>query len=193
MHFRITLLRAIIVVLVYIVWSDTSLTKASTPPPKEGDMVKFLELAPPLPVPEASFYTSNGKKINLNMFKGAWLLVNFWATWCAPCISELPSLYNLKQNKSSSKFKILLVSIDRAGPKVYKPFLKKLGLSQLKSASDPKANLMRALKISGIPTTLLIDPNSYIVGMYTGDAKWDSPSAETLLMHYINGLSGKSN
>ena len=84
-------------------------------------------------------------------------------------------------------------SIDRAGPKVYKPFLKKLGLSQLKSASDPKANLMRALKISGIPTTLLIDPNSYIVGIYTGDAKWDSPSAETLLMHYINGLSGKSN
>ena len=193
MHFRIIWLRAIIVVLVYIVCSDTSLTKASTPPPKEGDMVKFVELAPPLPVPEASFYTSNGKKINLNMFKGAWLLVNFWATWCAPCISELPSLYNLKQNKSSSKFKILLVSIDRAGPKVYKPFLKKLGLSQLKSASDPKANLMRALKISGIPTTLLIDPKSYIVGMYTGDAKWDSPSAETLLMHYINGLSGKSN
>ena len=193
MHFRITLLRAIIVVLVYIVWSDTSLTKASTPPPKEGDMVKFVELAPQLPVPEAYFYTSNGKKINLNMFKGAWLLVNFWATWCAPCISELPSLYNLKQNKSSSKFKILLVSIDRAGPKVYKPFLKKLGLSQLKSASDPKANLMRALKISGIPTTLLIDPKSYIVGMYTGDAKWDHPFAETLLMHYVDGLREKSN
>ena len=193
MHFRITLLRAIIVVLVYIVWSDTSLTKASTPPPREGDMVKFVELAPPLPVPEASFYTSNGKKINLNMFKGAWLLVNFWATWCAPCISELPSLYNLKQNKSSSKFKILLVSIDRAGPKVYKPFLKKLELSQLKSASDPKANLMRALKISGIPTTLLIDPKSYIVGMYTGDAQWDHPFAETLLMHYVDGLKEKSN
>ena len=193
MHFRITLLRAIIVVLVYIVWSDTSLTKASTPPPKEGDMVKFLELAPPLPVPAASFYTSNGKKINLNMFKGAWLLVNFWATWCAPCISELPSLYNLKQNKSSSKFKILLVSIDRAGPKVYKPFLKKLELSHLNSASDPRANLMRALKISGIPTTLLIDPNGYVVGMYTGDAKWDHPFAETLLMHYVDGLREKSN
>ena len=188
MHFRITLLRAIIVVLVYIVWSDTSLTKASTPPPKEGDMVKFLELAPPLPVPEASFYTSNGKKINLNMFKGAWLLVNFWATWCAPCISELPSLYNLKQNKSSSKFKILLISIDRAGPKIYNPFLEKLGLGHLNSASDPKAKLMRALKISGIPTTLLIHPRGYIVGMYTGDAKWDSPSAEALLMHYIDTL-----
>ena len=171
-----------------MICSDTSLTNASTPPPKEGGMVKFVELNPPLPIPEASFSTTDGKKINLNMFKGAWVLVNFWATWCAPCISELPSLYNLKQNKSSSKFKILLVSIDRAGPKVYKPFLKKLGLSQLKSASDPKANLMRALKISGIPTTLLIDPNSYIVGMYTGDAKWDSPSAEALLMHYIDTL-----
>jgi hypothetical protein len=61
-HFRITWLRAIIIVLVYIVWSDTSLTKASTPPPKKGDMVKFVELAPSLPVPEASFYKSNGKK-----------------------------------------------------------------------------------------------------------------------------------
>ena len=191
MHFRITLLRAIIVVLVYIVWSDTSLTKASTPPPKEGDMVEFLELAPPLPVPEASFYTSNGKKINLNMFKGAWLLVNFWATWCAPCVSELPSLYNLKQNKSSSKFKILLISIDRAGPKIYNPFLKRLGLSNLNSASDPKANLMRSLKISGVPTTLLIHPEGYIVGMYTGDAKWDSPSAEALLMRYIDTLKEK--
>ena len=193
MHFRITLLRVTIAVFFYMICSDTSLTNASTSPPKAGDMVKFVELNPPLPIPEASFFTIDGKKINLNMFKGAWLLVNFWATWCAPCISELPSLYNLKQNKSSSKFKILLISIDRAGPKVYKPFLKRLGLGHLNSASDPKANLMRALKISGIPTTLLIHPRGYIVGMYTGDAKWDSPAAEALLMHYIDTLKEKSN
>ena len=192
MHFRITLLRATIVVFFYMICSDTSLTNASTPTPKEGDMVKFVELTPPLPIPEASFSTTDGKKINLNMFKGAWLLVNFWATWCAPCVSELPSLYNLKQNKSSSKFKILLISIDRAGPKIYNPFLKRLGLSNLNSASDPKANLMRSLKISGVPTTLLIHPEGYIVGMYTGDAKWDSPSAEALLMHYIDTLKEKS-
>ena len=176
-----------------MICSDTSLTNASTPLPKAGEMAKFVELNPPLPIPKASFFTTDGKKINLNMYKGAWLLVNFWATWCAPCISELPSLYNLKQNKSSSKFKILLISIDRSGPKIYNPFLEKLGLDHLNSASDPKANLMRALKISGIPTTLLINPKGYIVGMYTGDAKWDSPSAEALLMHYINALKGKPN
>ena len=130
MYFRITLLRTTIAVFFYMICSDTSLTNASTPPPKEGGMVKFVELNPPLPIPEASFSTTDGKKINLNMFKGAWVLVNFWATWCAPCISELPSLYNLKQNKSSSKFKILLISIDRAGPKIYNPFLEKLGLGK---------------------------------------------------------------
>ena len=87
---------------------------------------------------------------------------------------------------STSKIKILLISIDRSGSSIFQPFLDKLKLKGLKSASDPKAALMRALKLSGVPTSLLIDPNGLIAGSLTGDAKWDSPEAVSLLNYYIN-------
>ena len=80
---------------------------------------------------------------------------------------------------------MLLISIDRSGPKVFQPFLKRLGLASLKSGSDPKASLMRELGLTGIPTTLLISPTGKVVGKLVGTAKWDTPSAVELVNFYL--------
>ena len=73
----------------------------------------------------------------------------------------------------------------RSGPMVFQPFLKRLGLTSLKSGSDPKASLMRKLGLTGIPTTLLISPTGKVVGKLEGTAKWDTPSAVELVNFYL--------
>ena len=186
MCFRQVFLIAVIVTFTCILWPGGSFTKASNETSKTGDMSKFKEQIPRIPISKTPFINEDGKKTNLHTHKGNWLLVNFWATWCAPCIRELPYIYNLKQEMSTSKIKILLISIDRSGSSMFQPVLDKLKLKDLKSASDPKAALMRSLQLSGVPTSLLIDPNGPIAGSLTGDVKWDSPQAIALLNRYIN-------
>ena len=111
--------------------------------------------------------------------------VGGWATWCAPCISELPSLSKLQEKLDNTKFKLLLISIDRSGEKVFKPFLKKIGLTSLKSGNDPKTLLMQKLGLTGIPTTLLVSPTGEVIGKLVGTAKWDTRSAIDLVNFYL--------
>lgn len=158
---------------------------ALSAPLKSDGISKFMENTPPIAIPMVSFKTTEGRSITFDKFKGTWTLVNFWATWCAPCVSELPSLFRLQQSLKSPQFKILLISIDRGGAKVFAPFLKKIGLPSLYSASDPRAKVMRQLKLKGIPTTLLINPESRLVGTLEGSINWDSEAAQNLMRSFI--------
>jgi thiol-disulfide isomerase/thioredoxin len=154
-------------------------------PPISGDMIKFVALYPPVPVPETPLIGADGQTIKLADLKGRLVLLNFWATWCAPCVKELPSIDALRRAIEDPDFTVLLVSIDRGGAKVYRPFLGKLGITSVFSASDPRAKLMRALKLPGIPTTLLISPDGLVLGRLIGDAEWDSDAAKALIHHYL--------
>ena len=173
--------RLIVLLFTFIVVTEV----AHATPPKSGDMNKFTENNPSIESPSTPFMDPSGKEVTLHEFKKSWTLINFWATWCAPCINELPSLAKLESKINNPKFKLLLISIDRSGPRVFQPFLKKLGLTSLKSGSDPKASLMRKLGLTGIPTTLLISPTGRIVGKLEGAAKWDAPSAVELVNFYL--------
>jgi len=175
-----------IIAPIYIIWMLTISAIVFAEAPKNGDMVNFTEQIPPKPAPNTTFISPDGKIINLHDLKGTWVLLNFWATWCAPCIRELPSIYELQKTTINNKFKVLLISIDKAGSQTYEPFLKSLNLQDLKSASDPRSKLMRSLKLTGVPTTLLLDPNGRIVGRLIGDASWSSRSAKKLIHYYIN-------
>ena len=173
--------RLIVLLFTFILVAEV----AHAAPPKSGDMNKFTENNPPIESPSTPFIDSSGKEVTLHAFKNNWILINFWATWCAPCISELPSLAKLESKINNPNFTLLLISIDRSGPKVFQPFLKRLGLESLKSGSDPKASLMRKLGLTGIPTTLLISPTGKVVGKLEGAAEWDTPSAVALVNFYL--------
>ncbi len=165
---------------------------AASEPPVEGSMIKFVASDPPVPVPDTPFIGPRGETIKLADYAGRMVLLNFWATWCAPCIRELPSLEALSQSIDDDRFTVQLVSIDRGGEAIYGPFLKKLGITGITSASDPKGALLRKLKAPGIPITLLISPDGLIVGRLIGDAEWNSPAAESLIKFYLTQGTSRS-
>ena len=178
------ILAAVIVLLVATVAPRAE--AVSSYPPIAGPMIKFVVSNPPVPVPDTPFISADGQTIKLSNFKGRLVMVNFWATWCGPCIRELPSIDNLRRAVSDPRLEIILVSIDRGGAKIHRPFLAQLGITALTSTSDPRASLLQALKGPGIPITLLISPQSQVLGRLIGDAEWDSPEARALIQYYLD-------
>ena len=159
---------------------------ASAEPPQQGDMVKFVPAAEDRPAPDTPFISADGEPIKLDSYRGKTVLLNFWATWCPPCVKELPALDRLNAELAGDNFEGVLVSIDRGGARVFKPFLEKLGIDRPRSAADSKAALMRAFKAPGLPTTYLIGPDGIIKGRLVGDAEWDSAAAKKLIMYYTS-------
>ena len=148
-------------------------------------MQQFTLNTPPLPVPETRFLDGSGKEVALADFKGRVVLVNFWATWCAPCIRELPSLDRLQAEIGGRDFTVLAINEDRGGAATAAPFLEKHGWKNLAVHADRQMALARALGLRGMPSTYLVDRNGRVVGSLTGVAEWDSEEAKALIRHYL--------
>jgi len=155
-------------------------------PPLNGWMEQFTPNDTPKPVPETGFFDGAEKPQSLADFKGRVILVNFWATWCAPCVRELPSLDRLQADMGGKDFAVVAVSIDRGGAKTAEPFLrKKLGLDKLGLYIDKRMELARALGVKGMPASFLIDRRGNIRGSLTGIAEWEDKDAKALIRYYM--------
>jgi len=151
-----------------------------------GSMQKFTPTNPPQPVPVLSFVGPDGSRVELADFKGKVVVLNLWATWCAPCVKEMPALDTLQSRLGGEDFEVVALSLDRGGRKVVEPFFERLNLKHLAMYLDPQSTAMGALKPRGLPTTLVIDRDGYEVGRLEGDAAWDSEEAERLLKRFID-------
>ena len=118
---------------------------------------------------------ANGETALLADHKGKVLIVNFWATWCAPCVKELPSLDRLAGQLDPKHFQVLILSNDRGGETKAKPFLDDLGIANLAADLDPKSKLARALGLRGLPTTFVFDREGRAIAKLQGLAEWDAP------------------
>ena len=141
------------------------------PPPSLAVLV--LEKAPK-PAPAVTFADGKGGRHALDAFKGRYVLPNLWATWCAPCVSELPSLARLQAHAPG--LRVLAINADStkvdAGA-----FLKSHGAGTLPVYVDSDRMLMRSFVVPGLPTTVLIDPDGKVVARAEGPAEWASPEA----------------
>lgn len=117
--------------------------------------------------------TKDGRKLSLADFRGRFVLLNVWATWCPPCVKEMPSLDRLQALKGDSAFEVVALSIDRQGLSVVEPFFQRIGISNLAIYLDREAASMSALKITGLPTTVLVDPAGREIGRWPGAKEWD--------------------
>lgn len=154
-------------------------------PPLSGSMAEFKPTENPAPVPQISFIDDAGQKLDLTAFKGKITLVNLWATWCAPCVQELPALQKLKAKHDNADFAVVTISEDRGGAKTVLPYLEKQGLTGLTRYLDPQSEIARGIKARGLPTTLLLDRDGREIGRLEGIAEWDGPEAATLIDWYI--------
>ena len=135
------------------------------------------------PAPTAEFRNPDGGKITLASFKGTPVLVNLWATWCAPCVKELPTLDKLAaQHRDDGALGVVAVSQDSGDQTGVVAFLKKLKAADLGAYHDPDMHLSGALGPDVVlPTSILIDANGKEVWRYVGDLDWTGPEAAKLL------------
>ena len=133
------------------------------------------------PLPDTVVMTQSGQPLQLANLSEQALLVNFWASWCAPCIIELPALEAAAVQLKSESIRVILVNLDQGGAAIAQPFLDERSITTPLSAYDPKGEWARAVHLRGLPTTLLIKRGQAEYATHTGPAEWDSD----LVLHQI--------
>lgn len=130
-------------------------------------------------LPSTEIKDATGKTVKLSDLKGKPLLVNLWATWCVPCVKELPTLDKLAGQ--GGNLQVVAISEDMEGARVVTPFLAKRGLKTLKPYLDTTNALLLGLKEPGLPVTILYDASGKEVWRMRGDLDWTSAKAKALI------------
>lgn len=150
-----------------------------------GQMAAFVFKKAPEEVPEFPFQDHEGKARTLKEWNGKVVLLNLWATWCAPCRKEMPSLDRLQSELGSDKFEVVAVSADKTGVEGAKKFLDQIKVARLGVFADPTVRIHSGLKAIGMPASILLDAKGREIGRLVGPAEWDSHEAKTLIQAAI--------
>ena len=146
-----------------------------------GALAAFLVKSERKPVIDAAFQDGAGKALTLSQWKGRVILVNLWATWCAPCRREMPDLARLQKELGSGQFEVVAISVDRKGAEASAAFLKETGADNLNLYVEPSLAILNDLQAIGLPATVLIDRSGKEIGRLLGPADWASPEAIALI------------
>ena len=168
---------------------------AAEPPVFRSRSSQFVLLRPIDPAPSTKIQGIGSAPVDLTQLRGRVVLLNFWASWCLPCVYEMPSLDRLAATADPSRLRIMAIAIDRDGAATVMPFLREHGLTHLAIGLDPDQRLgslstdhvsVGALPLWGLPITYIIDKHGDVVGYITGAAEWDSQKARAFLDYFIN-------
>lgn len=173
--------------LALLLWSwsvQTPMTNRE-PPVFSGEFHQFIPSRDPRPAPQTPFTTDQGRSVTLADWRGRVVLVNFWATWCIPCVKEMAALDRLQAALGGEGLTVLALSQDRGGMDIVRPFYDKLGLANLGAYLDPQGVVARGFAVSALPVSVVVDRQGREVGRLLGPAEWDSPQALALLRHYL--------
>ena len=151
-----------------------------------GETIGLVPAEVPVPVAELSFTDAEGATLDLTDFRGRLVLLNLWATWCAPCIEEMPALDALEGALGGDGFAVVALSQDQGGMNAVSPFWEEAGLRHLAIYLDKTMAAGRAIEARGLPTTLIIDPEGRELGRVEGPADWDQPAVVAALRSLAN-------
>ncbi len=129
----------------------------------------------PKPLPDITIRLADGSDRKLSEWHGRGVVLNFWATWCVPCVLEMPALEKLAQAIAADNAVVLPLSSDRGGVPVVEKFYRDRNITGLPVLLDPRGAMGRSAGIAGLPTTLLINKQGQEVARSSGDGAWDSP------------------
>lgn len=157
-----------------------ALNKAAT-----GDVAAFVALDKPYSADQLAFVDGERAPVSMTSFKGKTVLLNLWATWCAPCRAEMPALDALQNDLGGDDFEVVPVSVDLGDDAKPKAFFAEIGLQHMRFFHDGKMATLTSLKKDGLayglPATLLIDQNGCVLGNLNGPAEWAGEDAKRLV------------
>ncbi|MFC0240981.1 TlpA disulfide reductase family protein [Rhodopseudomonas telluris] len=177
----------------------SSAAAGENPPPFGGERHQFTVVRPERMVPPVPITRLDGETATFYAFRNKVVLVNFWATWCPACRTELPSLDRLQQVAGGTDLQVIAVSLDVQGPAVVAPYVRKLNIRHLEIYLDPEGRVVRAANNDnpgvpfgryGMPISYIVDPAGRIAGYLVGDADWTSDGARRLLAYYAGRRNG---
>ena len=149
---------------------------------RAGDMKKLVFHAEAKPVSDKEFILADGAGTGtLADYRGKYVLLNFWATWCAPCRKEMPMLAELQEEFGGAAFEVVTLATGRNSPARIKAFFDEIGVSTLPRHQDPRQAVARDMAVLGLPITVLIDPEGREIARLQGDAEWNSESAKAII------------
>lgn len=148
-------------------------------------MTKLTVHEAPADLPEATFLDAEDGEHALSGFHGKWVVLNFWATWCAPCKAEMPSLDRLQA--AMPDIAVLPVASGRNDVAAIGRFYEEAAIAKLPVLRDPKGMLARQMGVAALPVTVVLNPQGQEVARLIGDAEWDSPAAIAALQGLMQG------
>lgn len=155
---------------------------------RDDDMRKLVIHGGPQATSTAKFSKEdNGGDTTLKDYHGKYILLNFWATWCAPCRQEMPHLAKLQKEFGGDNFEVLTIATGRNAPEGIKRFFVENGITGLPRHQDPRKALASQMAVAALPVTIILDPDGKEIARLTGDADWYSDSARKI----IKALVGK--
>lgn len=148
---------------------------------REGDMRKLNFHSTAKDISTNAFISETGDEMALQAYEGKIVLLNFWATWCAPCRHEMPMLSELQSQLGGDAFEVVTVATGRNMVPAMKKFFEEIGVDNLPLHRDPKQKLARDMAVLGLPATVIIDANGKEIARLQGDADWSSENARAIV------------
>ena len=165
--------------------------QATKPMESTVDLINVLPKT--FPIEPVAFNDVDGKAIDVSQFKGKIIMVNMWATWCPPCVRELPAIERLATKFKAEDFVLLPISIDAEGKQQVQPFLNSLGMPNFNSYYDQSQSLGDVFPLDTIPATFILDQQGQLIAFVRSYVDWDDAKAVTLIQGFIDKGSKKPN
>jgi len=155
-----------------------------------GEMRGVVLHAAPVAVPDLPFLKADDSEGALSEYRGRFVLLNFWATWCAPCRHEMPALNMLQARLGGADFQVVTLATGRNPPQAIRRFFEEENLTVLTRHRDIDQRIAREMGVFGLPISVILDREGREIGRLRGDADWASPEAFALIEAIIGAPEG---
>lgn len=169
--------------------STQVLAKHEANEPTDGTVNSFRWLENPLTLDQVPIHSEEGVQVTLSQFKGKIVLLNLWASWCLPCVRELPALDRLQKRLGGEDFVVVAVSLDSDPDLARKLFIDQLSIEHLKLYIEPAEQIGRFFPVDVLPASFFIDRKGQAIGLLRSYADWDDAHADTLINRLVAGVA----